>query len=121
MVTGLDRRIDPDVPQVLDVPNGPGERHDAAEPNSLGDGNDPVDYSALPTTEAGGPQDRSAVLVRIAHCFKTMNKADDDLRPMTSLEEEELAAWIMVASSFLRHTVFLSVRTRHASCNPRFF
>ena len=52
--TGLDRRIDPGVPQRLGVPNGPGERNDAAEPNSLGDGNDFVDYSASPTVEAGG-------------------------------------------------------------------
>ena len=35
VVTGLDRLIDPGVPQGLNVPNGPGERHDAAEPNSL--------------------------------------------------------------------------------------
>ena len=54
MVTGLDLRIDPGVPKGLGVPNGPGERHDAAENNSLGDGNDPVDYSASPTTEVGG-------------------------------------------------------------------
>ena len=54
VVTGMDRLIDPGVPQGLGVLNVPGERHDAAEPNSLGDGNDPVDYSALPTTEAGG-------------------------------------------------------------------
>ena len=48
-VTGLNRRIDPGVPQGLGVPNGPGERNDAAEPNSLGDGNDPVDYSVSPS------------------------------------------------------------------------
>ena len=67
-VTGLDRRIDPGVPQRLGVPNGPGERNDAAEPNSLGDGNDFVDYSASPTVEVGGggAHDRRAVLVRIA-------------------------------------------------------
>ena len=94
VVTGLDRRIDPGVPQGLGVPNEPGERHDGAESNRLGDGTDPVDYSASPTTEAKGPQDRSSVLVRIAS-RPWFDKADDDLRPMIPLEEEALAAWVM--------------------------
>ena len=34
VITGLDRRIDPGVPQGLVVPNEPGERNDAADPNT---------------------------------------------------------------------------------------
>ena len=68
-VTGLDRRIDPGVPQGLGVSNGPGERNGAAEPKSLGDGNDPVDYSASPTEEAGGGRPMCSVG---AHSFETM-------------------------------------------------
>ena len=112
-VTGLDRRIDPGVPQRLGVPNGPGERNDAAEPNSLGDGNDFVDYSASPTVEVGGGGARPTCCAG-AHSFETIiDKADDDLRPMIPLEEEEaLAAWMMRTSSFRRRPGFCSVRTR---------
>ena len=54
VVTGFDFRIDPGIPQRLGVSKGTGERHDAAKPNSLCNGNDLVDYSASPTAEVGG-------------------------------------------------------------------
>ena len=51
----------------------------------------PVDYSASPLAKINGPQDRHVVLMCIAS-RPLIEKADVDLRPMISLEEEALLA-----------------------------
>ena len=72
VVFGLDRRIDPGGPHTLNIPNGPGERNDAAELNSLSDGTDPFDYSTSPTTDAEGAERPKCCAG--AHSFETIDR-----------------------------------------------
>ena len=53
VVTGLERRSDPVVPQGLGVHKGPGEKNDAAKPTSLGNVNGLLDCSASPSAKVG--------------------------------------------------------------------
>ena len=76
-VNGFDHHIDLGVSKIL------------GEPSSLT--TKTASSTAAPSAKIGGPQDRRAVLVHIAS-RPWIDKADDDLRPMISLDKEAPAA-----------------------------